>query len=180
MTNTLKSLIGNSKAHLKIAERIFSDESISDKTLNSCAFIKLTFHNCTFHKVDFSGSSFAKCDFNECTFSETIFKRVEFESCSFQNCKIIDSNLDKVDFDETSLNYCQFKKISLLAGYFQSLGFNTYQKQLDSNQSRQDINENNYSSLITQSLVNMFLHVEMRIMMFTVNRQILLLNSQII
>ncbi len=53
MTKTLKSLIGNSKAHLKIVERIFSDEFISDKTLNSCAFIKLTFH-----KVDFGGSSF--------------------------------------------------------------------------------------------------------------------------
>ena len=31
---------------------------------------------------------------------------------------MIDSNLDKVDFDETSFNWCQFKKISLLAGFF--------------------------------------------------------------
>ena len=32
-----------------------------------------------------------------------------------------------------------------LASYLQSLGFNSYQKQLDSSQSRQDINNNNSS-----------------------------------
>ncbi len=98
MTETFKSLIGNHKGNLKIAEQTFSDEIISTKILHSCAFIKLIFCNCSFHKVNFTGSSFAKCEFNGCTFSESILK--------------------KVDFDDTSLNYCQFKKISLLAGYF--------------------------------------------------------------
>lgn len=49
-------------------------------------------------KVNFSGSSFAKCDFHGCTFSESILKRV--------------------DFDDTNFNFCQFKRISLLAVYF--------------------------------------------------------------
>ncbi len=57
-------------------------------------------------------------------FSEAILKRVEFESCRFHNCKITDSNLEKVDFDDTSLNYCQFKKIFLLAGYFNDCWIN--------------------------------------------------------
>ena len=118
MSQTFKSLIGNYKGNLKIAEQTFSDEIISEKIMQSSAFIKLIFLNCSFHKVNFDGSSFAKCEFNGCTFSEVVLKRVEFESCNFHNCKITDSNLDKVDFDDTSLNYCQFKKISLLAGYF--------------------------------------------------------------
>ena len=118
MSQTFKSLIGNSKGNLKIAEQTFSDEIISTKILQSSTFIKLIFFNCSFHKVNFSGSSFAKCEFDGCTFSEAILKRVEFESCRFEICKITDSNLDKVDFDDTNFNSCQFKRISLLAGYF--------------------------------------------------------------
>ena len=118
MSETFKSLIGNYKGYLRIAEQTFSDEIISTKILNSCAFIKLIFFNCSFHKVNFDGSSFAKCEFNGCTFSEAILKRVEFESCRFHNCKITDSNFGKADFDDTSLNYCQFKNICLLAAYF--------------------------------------------------------------
>ena len=118
MSQTFKSLIGNYKGNLKIAEQTFSDEIISAKILQSSTFIKLIFLNYSFHKVNFDGSSFAKCEFNGCTFTEVLLRRVQFESCNFHNCKITDSNLDKVDFDDTSLNYCQFKKISLLASYF--------------------------------------------------------------
>ena len=99
---------------------------------------------------------------------------------TYHDFGLFETELLSVDFISFNISRTNSQQITRLASYFQSLGFNTYQKQLDSNQSRQDINENNYSSLITQSLVNMFLHVEMRIMMFTVNRQILLLNSQII
>ena len=53
MTETFKSLIGNHKRNLKIAEQTFSDEIISNKTLYSSAFIKLIFFNCSFHKVNF-------------------------------------------------------------------------------------------------------------------------------
>ena len=43
MSQTFKSLIGNYKGHLKIAEQTFSDEIISTKTLVSSAFIELIF-----------------------------------------------------------------------------------------------------------------------------------------
>ena len=50
-----------------------------------------------------------------------------------------------VDFISLNINRIAQYQITRLASYFQSLGFNSYQKQLDSNQSRQDINNNNSS-----------------------------------
>ncbi len=97
MSQTFKSLIGNYKGNLKIAEQTFSDERISTKILQSSTFIKLIFFNCSFHKVNFSGSSFAKCEFHGCTFSEAILKRVEFESCRFHNCKMIESDFEEIN-----------------------------------------------------------------------------------
>ena len=117
MSQTFKSLIANYQGKLKIAEQTFSDEIISTKMLDTCAFIKLIFFNGSFHKVNFSGSSFASCEFHNCNFSKVILKRVEFESCHFRNCKISDSNLSKVDFDDTSFHSYQFKRIALPAGY---------------------------------------------------------------
>ena len=150
MSQTFKSLIGNYKGNLKIAEQTFSDEKISTKILQSSIFIKLIFFNCSFHKVDFSGSSFAKCEFYECTFSESEFNRVEFESCHFDNCKIKDSNLDKVDFDDVNFNFCQFKRISLLAGYF------TDCKMIESD--FEEINSYDACAIIVDSQISKFNH----------------------
>lgn len=50
-----------------------------------------------------------------------------------------------VDFISFNIKRITSHQITRLASYFQSLGFNSYQKQLDSNQSRQDINNNNSS-----------------------------------
>ena len=115
MNQKLNEILENHQYFLKINEQNFSDETISEKTLDFCSFIKLRLNNCTFDKIDFSGSSFAKCEFKGCIFSHTRFRKAEFESSTFKNFTIIDSNLDKIDFDETN---CQFKKISLVAGYF--------------------------------------------------------------
>ena len=49
----------------------------------------------------------------------------------------------EVDFISFNIKRITSQQITRLASYFQSLGFNSYQKQLDSNQSRQDINNNN-------------------------------------
>lgn len=51
----------------------------------------------------------------------------------------------EVDFISLNIKRITSHQITRLASYFQSLGFNSYQKQLDSNQSRQDINNNNSS-----------------------------------
>ena len=45
MSQTFKSLIANYQGKLKIAEQTFSDEIISTKMLDTCAFIKLIFFN---------------------------------------------------------------------------------------------------------------------------------------
>jgi hypothetical protein len=52
-----------------------------------------------------------------------------------------------VDFISININIKRItsNQIIRLASYLQNLGFNSYQKQLDSNQSRQDINNNNSS-----------------------------------
>ena len=50
-----------------------------------------------------------------------------------------------VDFISFNIKRISSHQITHLASYFQSLGFNSYQKQLDSNPSRQDINNNNSS-----------------------------------
>jgi len=51
----------------------------------------------------------------------------------------------EVDFISLNIKRITSHQITRLASYFQSLGFNSYQKQLDSNQSRQGINNNNSS-----------------------------------
>jgi hypothetical protein len=50
-----------------------------------------------------------------------------------------------VDFISINIKRITSNQIIRLASYLQNLGFNSYQKQLDSNQSRQDINNNNSS-----------------------------------
>lgn len=50
-----------------------------------------------------------------------------------------------VDFISINIKRITSHQINSLASYFQNLGFNSYQKQLDSNQSRQVINNSNSS-----------------------------------
>ena len=56
-----------------------------------------------------------------------------------------ETELLSVDFISFNIKRITSHQITRLACYFQNLGFNSYQKQLDSNQSRQDINNNNSS-----------------------------------
>lgn len=49
----------------------------------------------------------------------------------------------EVDFISLNINRITFRQITRLASYLQRLGFNSYQKHLDSSQSRQDINNSN-------------------------------------
>lgn len=56
---------------------------------------------------------------------------------------LFETELLSVDFISFNIKRMTSHQITRLASYFQSLGFNSYQKQLDSNQSRQDINNNN-------------------------------------
>ena len=56
---------------------------------------------------------------------------------------LFETELLSVDFISFNIKRMTSHQITRLASYFQSLGFNSYQKQLDSNQSRQDINDNN-------------------------------------
>ena len=56
---------------------------------------------------------------------------------------LFETELVSVDFISFNIKRITSHQITRLASYFQSLGFNSYQKQLDSNQSRQDINNNN-------------------------------------
>jgi hypothetical protein len=58
---------------------------------------------------------------------------------------LFETELLSVDFISFNIKRITSHQITRLASYFQSLGFNSYQKQLDSNQSRQDINNNNSS-----------------------------------
>jgi hypothetical protein len=51
----------------------------------------------------------------------------------------------EVDFISLNINRITSYQITRLASYFQNLGFNSYQKQLDTKQSRQDINDKNNS-----------------------------------
>ena len=53
---------------------------------------------------------------------------------------LFETELLSVDFISLNIQPIRSHQIIGLASYFQSLGFNSYQKQLDSNQSRQDIN----------------------------------------
>jgi len=56
---------------------------------------------------------------------------------------LFETELLSVDFISLNIKRITPQQITRLASYFQNLGFNSYQKQLDSNKSRQDINNNN-------------------------------------
>ena len=58
---------------------------------------------------------------------------------------LFETELLSVDFISFNIKRITSEQITRLASYLQSLGFNSYQKRLDSNQSRQDINNNNSS-----------------------------------
>lgn len=56
---------------------------------------------------------------------------------------LFETELLSVDFISFNIKRITSEQINRLASYFQNLGFNSYQKQLDYNQSRQDINDKN-------------------------------------
>lgn len=56
---------------------------------------------------------------------------------------LFETELLSVDFISFNIKRITSQQIARLASYLQNLGFNSYQKQLDSNQSRQEINNNN-------------------------------------
>ena len=56
---------------------------------------------------------------------------------------LFETELLSVDFMSFNIKRITSQQITRLASYLQNLGFNSYQKQLDSNQSRQDINDKN-------------------------------------
>lgn len=58
---------------------------------------------------------------------------------------LFETELLSVDFISFNITRITSQRITRLASYFQNLGFNSYKKQLDYNQSRQDINNNNNS-----------------------------------
>ena len=57
---------------------------------------------------------------------------------------LFETELLSVDFISFNIKPITSHEITRLASYFQNLGFNSYQKQLDSNQSRQDINNSKF------------------------------------
>ena len=78
---------------------------------------------------------------------QQIFNNSNFmNQITYHDFGLFETELLSVDFISFNISRINSQQITRLASYFQSLGFNTSQKQLDSNQSRQDINENNYSS----------------------------------
>ncbi len=60
-----------------------------------------------------------------------------------QDFELFETESLSVDFISFNIERITPHQIAGLASYFQNLGFNSYQKKLDSNQARQDINNNN-------------------------------------
>jgi hypothetical protein len=62
---------------------------------------------------------------------------------TYDDFELFETELLSVDFISFNIKRITSDKITRLASYFQNLGFNSYQKQLDSNQFKQEINNNN-------------------------------------
>jgi hypothetical protein len=62
---------------------------------------------------------------------------------SHQDFGLFETESLSVDFINFNISQLTSHQIIRLASYFQNLGFNSYQKKLDSNQSKQNINQNN-------------------------------------
>ena len=64
---------------------------------------------------------------------------------TYQDFGFFETESLSVDYISFNIERITSQQITRLAYYFQNLAFNAYQKQLDSNQSRQEINNNNSS-----------------------------------
>lgn len=62
---------------------------------------------------------------------------------NFHDFRVFQKELLQVDFISFNISQLSSSQINRLAAYLQHLGFNCYQKKLEANQSRQDINQNN-------------------------------------
>jgi hypothetical protein len=62
---------------------------------------------------------------------------------TYDDFELFETELLSADFISFNIKRITSDKITRLASYFQNLGFNSYQKQLDSNQFKQEINNNN-------------------------------------
>jgi hypothetical protein len=60
-----------------------------------------------------------------------------------QDFRLFKNESLSLDFITINIHRITSEQINHLASYLQNLGFNAYQKQLDSNQSRQEINNHN-------------------------------------
>lgn len=62
---------------------------------------------------------------------------------TYHDFGLFETELLFVDFISLNIKRISSERMTSLASYFQNLGFNSYQRQLDSNQSRQEINDKN-------------------------------------
>ena len=62
---------------------------------------------------------------------------------TYHDFGLFETELLSVDFISFNIKRISSEQMTSLASYFQNLGFNSYQRQLDSNQSRQEINDKN-------------------------------------
>ena len=123
MENTLKSCIGEGKGNLRITNKIYSNEFISEKKIISCIFIDVAFENCQFESVNFDCTVFSQCKFDQCSFSGSNFDGAEIRRCKFNNSKFIKSQLTDLEIKQVTFDCCQFEEVWFARSYIENSFF---------------------------------------------------------
>ena len=125
MTNKLQSMIKELEqgSNLKILSKSFSNEIVSNHSVQCSVLGGTTFYKVNFRNIDFTGSNIVTCKFKDCTFDNVILVKCEFWDSSFENCQIKESNLVRADLYDSKFKNCNFTNVNLTASYFSNFEF---------------------------------------------------------
>jgi len=108
---------------LKITDKNFKKETISDLNLPMTIFKNLKFDEIEFKKIDLELSYFENCSFKNCSFKTCYLGQLNCSNCEFKNCQFVESTIKDADFDDVRFTNCNFLKNSFVETWFRSCKF---------------------------------------------------------
>ena len=103
---------------LKITDKNFKKETISDLNLPMTIFKNLKFDEIELKKIDLELSYFENCSFKNCYLGQ-----LNCSNCEFKNCQFVKSTIKDADFDDVRFTNCNFLKNSFVETWFRSCKF---------------------------------------------------------
>ena len=94
---------------------VYSENEISYKEYENCAFIDCNFTNCIFLAASFIDCKFVNCNFNGAKINHTSLRTVYFNKCKISdvNFAMIDKFIFEIHFKDCNLDFSKFYALKL-------------------------------------------------------------------